>query len=386
MDSFINSKQLGQLYYDEVFFTYDEPQLFLCKNIVGQIFLGVLSDIEPRYIWYLSPISLATVAQLKSQRIDLYSIYTKPELGYVWKVEEEDDDVNLTILEPSQIPEEDIPTQGYYLNYPIGSTEKPNLTLQAIEEKRDVFEMSIEKGNSHLKEISCENLGAILSDTQQLIYALALESNQAMGPIPKNIKEHCSLQVVDTFAASFGIRMKSDDLADISMKTPVTNALTSLLDLLKIKDDAGGLASFFSNKSRRAIIKYRDLLRSISNAESGINIEGASPNQNYCQIHYSKDEINRNLSLLRREVDKITEIKSVEGRLIGIEVKDKNSTFKFIANSDEYIKGKISDALSNEVFEVPHNATIKVEQSIGTDPFTHEDIYLYKLLSFELND
>lgn len=386
MKSFIDTRQLGTLYFDEVYFTYEEPQLFLCKNIVGQLFFGVLSDVEPVHIWYLLPISSAVLSEIKSHRVDLYSVFKTAELGYLWKVISDTDTIDLYEVNPSEIPDDDLPTKGSYLNLLEDNHVNNNLVSQAISERRDIFEMAVEKGDSHAKEISCENLGTILSDTQQLVYALALDKNQIMGPIPRTVREQCSLQVVDTFAASFGIRMKSDDLANFSMETPVTETLSQLLQLLKIKDNETDLTAFFSNKSHRAIIKYRNLLKSLSVADSGIKVEYAAPNQHYSSIHYTKDEIKRNLSVLNKEVKKIAEEITFDGRIIGIEVKENKATFKFITNTDEFVKGSISDSLAKTVFEVPHSANIKVERSIGVDPFTSAEIYVYKLLSYDLYD
>lgn len=117
-NKFMNAKILGDLYYHEVYFLYDEPQLFTTTNKAGHRFFTVLSEAEEYHLWYLSAISDASLSLLKCNRIDINSIFTSPELGYVWKlIEYYDNEIELTQLNPIDIPVDDLPTPGFYLNY-----------------------------------------------------------------------------------------------------------------------------------------------------------------------------------------------------------------------------------------------------------------------------
>lgn len=70
---------LGELFIDEVFISYIEPQVFTCRDKLNTIYLVVASNREYEKAWIASTISEYTLLLLKKNKIDLYTALTNCE-------------------------------------------------------------------------------------------------------------------------------------------------------------------------------------------------------------------------------------------------------------------------------------------------------------------
>lgn len=134
---------------------------------------------------------------LKKNTVEIRCALTQPE-SILWRIEATETEWSATLVEPSSLTEEMLPEKGEYLDFPdntelVAPSESP--LVQAKQEMRDIIEISFEKDNTHMSEISCIALGELLNNTQQLIYAIAYKDGGLRGPIPKKIREDCTLCV-----------------------------------------------------------------------------------------------------------------------------------------------------------------------------------------------
>ena len=101
----------------ETLIFHDFPQLFVAKDKIGGLQLCLALDDTPQYISVA--ISTTRLQDLKLSKIDLHSVFVKPELGAWFKVNMTDSNDILAEAVPSteQIPPEWLPLPNAFLPY-----------------------------------------------------------------------------------------------------------------------------------------------------------------------------------------------------------------------------------------------------------------------------
>lgn len=384
---FIKVDLLGKLYIDELYLFYDDPQLFTCISRFGQKYMGLYIDVnEVNQKWLFAPISEARLAMVKSNRISLRHVFVEPEDDFIWLIEKEyeSDTAKASKIYPPDLNGDVLPAEDTYLDWKYDkmlSTIDDEIVEISKKERRDIIDLSLEVSDSHCREIGCEVLGEVLTNTQQLLYSLAYKSDNIRGQIPKFIKDRNTLIVTGTFAASFGVRFKSYDLCDLLGETSVTPTIRLLTNLMGTKNDEKKLKEFLNSQSRRAILKYRSLMRTLMQADMGLKMKVASPNNYYFNVKYSMKEIADNLAFLESEINNMVSNEVLYGEIVGINVEKKTFAFKSI--DGEHITGKLSNDFVGTVFEVPKQVEITVEQRVNINDITKEEKYTYTLLKID---
>lgn len=329
--------------------------------------------------WLAVPISLGRLLKAERNSIEIRDLITNPE-SFLWKIELENDIFDVATIDPKTLTDDFLPEYGELLDFKAGMEVLPPIdtpAVQATQEMRDIIEISLEKDDTHITEIPCAVLGDMLNNVQQLIYAIAFKNGSLRGTIPKKIKEDCALCATGMFAASVGIRLKSNELCDIHRETPLTTTLRDFNHLFMAANDKDRLREFLSTQNPRVAVKYRALLQSLLSSKTGIKINNASPNNETFIKHFSTKELSSNLILINSEIEEIVEPITVCGRLVGANVE--RCSFEFITVSNESIKGQLTPALSSSVFSVPQSVEADIEIRIGSDSMTREEKLLYTL-------
>ena len=194
----------------------------------------------------------------------------------------------------------------------------------------------------------------------------------------QKIKEDCQLSMTGMFAASVGIRLKSDELCDIYFETPLTATLKDLNNLFDVAADKDSLKAFLSEQNPRVAYRFRALLAALIHGKVGIKINTASPNRNSYTKHYSTKELAKSFALIEAEIEEIVETQSFYGELVGVNVE--RNTFEFVTTGNEHIRGKIAASIRDSVFSIPQTAEAVVEMRIGQDTMTRSEKILYTLI------
>ncbi|MFM7441005.1 MAG: DUF6575 domain-containing protein, partial [Snowella sp.] len=78
---------LGILKLIEVYEFYDQPCLFSCQNLSGQVYLSLLIDSsEPEDVLLYSPVSSERFNHIKNAEVDLKTVFTHSEDAFVFEV------------------------------------------------------------------------------------------------------------------------------------------------------------------------------------------------------------------------------------------------------------------------------------------------------------
>lgn len=382
-DLFINAPNIGELYYEHIYLFYDEPLIFSCITKAQNYFFALTippqSDADSS--WLITPISHGKLLMLEKNLIEIRDAITNPE-ALLLRADLIADSIVVSEVDPKKLTEDLLPNSGEFLDYSASSElpvpEKTPLD-QAQNEMRDIIEISLERDDRHISEIPCNQLGDVLNNIQQLFYAIAYKEGGLSGPIPLKIKSRCSLSVSGMFAASVGIRLKSNDLSDMFGETPLTPTLSDFNSLFSIMGNQSALKEFLANQNPRVAVKYRSLLRTLINYNTGIRLNSASPNRTSFSRHYSTSDLAAKLKQIESEIEEIVENKVFYGTLVGINVE--RGTFEFISTGKETIKGHLAKSIQGKTFSVPQTVEANVEIRVGTDSVTQEEKLIYTLMA-----
>ena len=218
----------------DVFYSYDGPKFYSCRDKVGQKFLVYwVDENEFGNIWMYSRVSNERLMALKKGFISVKDALAQPEEGFIFLVASKIDGFNISQVMASDIPLDWLPLADEYLK--IDAQTLPDKDLSAIElanrSKREVLDISLIKG-SNSYEISCSNLGHILNATQNVVNSLMYPLESSVKKIPEFVRHKAELSVTALFAGSFGIRLQTKG-SDLVSGGDVSNALEGLGKLLE---------------------------------------------------------------------------------------------------------------------------------------------------------
>ncbi|WP_321834344.1 DUF6575 domain-containing protein [Clostridium butyricum] len=374
---------LGTLKITEIYYFYEEPQVFGCVNKFGQTFLGLLTDMDIRE-WLILPISLAQLAQLKANKISIKQAFTSAEDGFVWKVIESNNLSKAIQVNKDLINKDDLPDDELYLdceNQFMPSINNETLVREASEERRDIFDLSLLPLSKHSRELDMAVMGEILIDIQQMIYCIDMPIEYSSGKISNKVKQRNTLVATGTYAASFGIRMKSSDLSDFSGNTELSETIKKFCEILGNKNNEKELKKILKLYNPRVTLRYKKLMECLCREELAFNLSIASPNNYFFKTEYTKKDIMNNLVYLNEQADNIIKLEVLEGTMVGINVNKRRFAFETLEK--EIIVGKISDQVKKIVYEVPKKVVVCLEETIQLNDFTNKEKYIYKLLEVQ---
>lgn len=383
---FVKVPYIGDLYIDKVYLFYDEPQVFLClsKSFINY-FTVLVSNSDNKKEWLASSVSKQFLGMIENDQVEIRSVFTEPE-SEVYRIIQTISGIELIQESPNRIPDSDLPLKNAYLEMEnrVNDVVQADPVLNVVRsERRDVIRLSIEKSDSHSTEVGCLELSEILNSTQELFYAIANKAGSLRGSVPKAIKEKATLNVVRTFAASFGVELKSPQIGNIFNETDLTETVLEFTELMEKSDRSDDLKEYLHNSNPRVAMKYRQFLRTAVSNDIGLKIESATANEKQFFKHFTSSDLNACFTIISEEMKNIIEREHLAGHIVAVDTT--NMTFKFLLNTGDKIKGSIDNQLLElvKVFQVPIAAEVDVDATIGFDPFTQEEKIVYTLKSIK---
>ena len=374
---------IGKLVIDEIFIFYEEPQLFTCTNEIDHKYIILLTDMDDHQ-WLVVPISEARLSRMKSNQLSVKNAFIEPELKNLWKIQEYDSTLIINKIKIEEIPSCDLPDDDLFLDYKFDELMPcvdRNLIEVSVKEKRDIVDIVLNVSDSHIREIESEALGEVLSLTQQILYSLA--AGKSNKKISKDIKDKTTMVICGTFAASFGVRFKSSGYSDLFGSTDVSPVIKMFSELLGSKDGEKDLKEVIQNYSKKTIVRYRQLMETLLQADTSLAIKAASPNKYCFDVDFTKDDIKRNLIILEKEIENDPDILTMYGTMVGINVA--SNTFVFKNMDNEKFSGKLSSNFKDVTFEVPQFVKATFEHRVTYNELIKDDKNSYTLVSIEDN-
>lgn len=380
---------IGAITIIKVFEYYDGPKVFACESITGQKYIVNWIDTSPTYdVWFYVPVSATRYLQILNGKISLRDCILLSEIGMVLEVRTPKgigDAVEVAYREVSSIVEEELPDPDSYLELgkhePTLPPREESTVLSAVRSGRDVLDISLNINDQHSNEVDAELLGEVLITTQNLAYHIASNTLSSRGPVTKDVILTNKLKASGFFAASFGIRLKSETQQGLFGDTDASSTLEKLMELFQSTSEEDKFRTVIKGLSIRAIKTYYALLNKLDNEDTKIRVEWASPNRKYKEALLDSGSIKKAIDILIKETK--TEIKQIEVKGILVGVNTESNKFNLLIENDEHISGIIGETLRDQQFTVPVKVKAVVEQKTEVHVFTEEEKTTYTLISLE---
>lgn len=386
---------MGALTLVETFEFFDFPRLFSAKSKTGALYLGLsIFDDDDEFEWLYVAISPDRIKELINQRLCLYTIFTKPENDYLFKVYTNTvGDTKFEYLLPEQLSADELPIPDTKLkvesstkSYGLGEIDPK---LAAISSVRETFNIHLYPWDTKLPELGSRNFGNILISTQELVDALGQtceeEEPTIKGAISADILQQTKFNTCQIFEGSFGIQFKSANVSDLFGESLASRAINELLGLLSAQDDEDNLSNKLHLLKGRVASKYRRLLKEVNNLGSGIKFEWGSPNSIYGgKLELTKAQVEKAHSIVDSIDIQMSEAVEVRAKLIGLNIRTKRYEILGLEN-DERFSGQVSQEIIADIEHsvINNNYIATLKKIIETKSSSGDETVKWVLVSLK---
>lgn len=384
--SYMNIDLIGNIYVIDEIIYYDKLLTFTCKNDIGNLFLASCTELDQVEKWLFLPLSQARLIQVLKGSITAYDAFKKPELNFLWEVSIRANDYSCGVAKkvlPDSIVDEDLPDKDIVFDiiaeesFVLKNEDRKSIVEDSVNERREIFDFSIEMNESHVHEVEAAFLGKVLESTQNVVNIIAHRKG-VNAKVPKHIKEKNKLIYSGEYAASFGFRLKSHNLANILNESELQENLLIFMSLLEAKADTNRIQSILKDLNPAVVIHYRNFLNLLKKEEVAVKTYCAFPNEEYRSIESTQEDITASLKALESNIREITKNDTYHGKIVAIDTT--SNTFKFISNDDETINGTINNNVNLEEYRLPKDARVRLQITIRLNGYTGQERIEYELL------
>lgn len=344
MEKFYNSPLLGELFYKDVLMYYEKPLLFTAINDLEYLYLCLLSvdEIDSQQ-WLMAPITFKERKELLNGKKLIKSVFSENKhLVYLVKCSLGEYQENMIL--PSNIPHHYLPADDLCLDFLNETCEESNddILKLTLEERRSILDIRIiDKKNPNIHEVPLKDLAPLLGEVSHLSYTLARYNPQISNKFPAaEIKKKTQLNMALTYAGSFGIRFKTNEIADLLNEDMIIQQIFSDMFLL-IGEDEHEFSTILSNRKSKAINACRRFLNEIVKEKYDFEFKYALPDCRYKKTYIDKEKIKDRLKSLNTFLENKEEIYDFRGYIIGGKL-DKGN-FEFISEDGERMSGRIDN-------------------------------------------
>lgn len=351
---------LGPIDIVEVYVEHDEPLLYLAKNSRGEMFLSVLAeDLDEEQVWYFAPMSKRRTEDVRAGLIDLHDAFARAEHGMIVALHRPrggDGVDRVELLVAESISEERLPRPDKRLRIERDWASIPNVREIATSQRRVVAALRFIPRVRSEKEVGVAPFANVLFGVQGSLHAIGehLATKNAKPrkgrpkknePKPPDPFAETRFKAADRFAASFGIELHSEAIANLFSESLAADAMAKLASLLEVVGDEAALTERLAEfKGTPAAPKLRLLLMGIGADVVELQVHWASPKPGAGGV------VSVNETQARDGITTITRMRPdepseywVEGRFS--EAGDDPPTFHFIEDGPEprMFGGRVDD-------------------------------------------
>jgi hypothetical protein len=400
MSSLPKSTILGTLSIIEVYEYYDQPCLFSCKNLSGQIFIAVWVDsLEEGDIWLYAPVSSKRFDHIKKGLVDLRSIFTNSEDAFVYEVFTSYKNLpdKVKPVDCREIEEEYLPEEGQIIDNPselvnVSFTELVDESISQIakQKNREVINFILELKNQESNEAPVGDLGEIIKSLQNAISRIgqAKEGRADSKKIPLEIIEKTTLVTSKVFSGSFGMQIEGLHFEqNLFGDSLIGMCIEELILLINIGANPEDLRARLSLLKKESAVKYRIFLEALeSSGIQRLHIDWASPTPgkggrgeiSFSTIEEAITIINN--TRLNSETPIIILVK-----IVMIQYETKKITLKDIRTKKKY-RCEIADGAISDVETISKTPTYiaEITDFLLLSPIIEKETHEYELLSLKI--
>ena len=221
-------------------------------------------------------------------------------------------------------------------------------------------------------------LGKTLNNFQSLIYSII---DPVRGRKKKEVKEAGALLVSAFAPGSFVVRVHEQTNGLIADENLILEtAVPIIVDLMKSSEDIDQLKEYTSTMDLLTVSAYRNLLKTLSRGESGINIKWASPYGNGRDYSLNFQQVRTAIKLFNSDRNLTNRMITIDGTLIMFERDDEHQRrrFKMSSYDGALYSGAVSEELPGQF--VPTEIRALLEERVDKNRTTDEEYKTYTLL------
>lgn len=377
---FVNTKEFGSLYIDEVFVYYDMPLIFSVINILGYRYICIFESEDNKSETYLLvPVSFSRYQCFVSNRIPIRELYENPEMGKVLAVTINASGVNSFYLSNEELKNRNLPPENEYLD--IKESYTNNELLRASFEKRcGIVQVSFEKNGSHKQSIKAKELSIIISKLQKVMDGIKKDWKENCSPNAskeqiQKMSQAAELNITKTFAASFGIEFESEESRDLLNESAFDYLMQQFLD---INEHSNSITQEYYKSHKQSVSAIRDYYKALMVNRFAVKLQVALPNHRLGKTYNSINDITKKYNYLTSVIEGKTEQIEIKGQIVAFDIKSK--TFKFQPEDGTLISGKIDDDFSETIFDTANTIIVLVNKKTEILT-TGDELNKYELLS-----
>lgn len=141
-------------------------------------------------------------------------------------------------------------------------------------------------------------------ELQDKIFPIAHKKGTNNSKFPNEIIEANQLNIVSTYAASFGIRFMSKQLCDIFGDLKVSRNISIFVELLKIADNPQKAKVLLEDLNPKVGVQYRRLLTNLIANNASIRLYHTTPQKTMSSISLSLPDLKASINTLESEIDR----------------------------------------------------------------------------------
>ena len=253
----------NQFSLDRVLLEFDGPRLILRRSEAGQLYLAWWSDTQDSIErWIYLPVSSSRLHTILSGGMPTLEALNRPEDGYILLVEENtatDGVLNIYMTDAESIPLEVLPLPNSRLNLDIPD----DINSVPMQDRAHLIDIALESSPVQAGRVGARVLGQLIGNIQRLVDALgqaAAGNPTSRGSIPAEILQQTQLDVVSSYAGSFGVRLETHSQDDVLGESLGRIAIGSLFELLEAGSDLDKLTVQLQRLRGRVARSYEDFL------------------------------------------------------------------------------------------------------------------------------
>lgn len=355
--------ELGKLRIRDVYEYYDGPRIFSCENTAERLFLALSAeDLPEGGTWLYCPLSSRRLAALLDRAIDLHTVFTQPEDGYLYEVNvshtEAGDEASPVMAE--RVADRHLPLNDEYLNFDpadLNPVEGPVAPIHALQTRRETLRLALSPRGILGSEAPSRLVGQVLVGIQELVSAIgqAVEGvATTRGRIGPDILEATELRAVGAFAGSFGVELSAARLSNLFNESLLADSLDALDKLIGAGSDEHQLREILEHLKPRAASKYQSLVALLADSATGVTFDWGSVDESRGSFRQIGADALGGIAAALKLVDTAdTTEYSVTGVLIGL-----NTRTRLFEIEDRIERRRVGGKLDPERFAQDEEFTI----------------------------
>jgi hypothetical protein len=373
---------LGKVHRQRTYLYYDQPVLFSAKSPTGRLYVVLLVEEEPGFDrWMLVPVSAERLREIEHGNVTLREAILTSEEGIVLFLRESADGVEeVESASVEAISEDDLPADDFAMQIrDVGIAESVGSLAQA--RAKDLLVVKLHPAEGPRSKITTDSLGHFLVALQSVVTGITYRGTAARGRISAQLAERTSLLVTEAVPGSFTVHMESASDVGLTEQTEVTQALELLLKLLAAGSDKDLVVETVGQCGIRTAVRYKHLMKRLKDDFTSATVSWGAPDATSATATLSGTQANEVWELLREQAQLSTGEEDVIGQLVGVDVD--TLQFHLIDEAGRDVKGAMTEAIAQEVFEVPLRAKMTLITEVKYNEVTMAETLVHTLTRVE---